>query len=45
MKDYDTHGGDSLTDLGFFTAALLILAVFCAVMYWIVPPFAGWIAL
>ena len=42
MKDYDNHGGDSLTDLGFFTAALLSLAGLAAVLYWFVPAFVRW---
>lgn len=42
MKDYDNHGGDSLTDLGFFTATLLCLAGLAAVLYWVVPAFVRW---
>lgn len=41
---YD-EDNDALNDVGFFTLALLICAVFCAVMYWIVPPFARWLML
>lgn len=35
---------DALNDVGFFTAALLLCAAFVAVMYWIVPPLAQWVA-
>lgn len=41
---YEDDYADSLSDIGFFTAALLICAVFVAVMYWVVPGFARWLA-
>lgn len=43
--NHDKHGGDSLSDFGFFLVAGLIIIVFAAVMYWVVPPLARWVAI
>lgn len=41
----DKHGGDSLSDFGFSLMVGLIIIAFAAVMYWVVPPLARWVAL
>lgn len=42
---YEDDYADSLSDIGFFVAALCVFAVFVAVMYRFVPPFARWVML
>ena len=44
MTDNDRHGGDSLTDAGFFVVALAAFAAFCGIMVWLVPPLAHYFA-
>lgn len=43
MTDYDRNGGDSLTDVGFFTAVFLAFAAAMALLYWVAPGFARWL--
>ena len=44
MTDNDKHGGDSLTDAGWFVIALAAFAAFCGLMLWLAPPLARWLA-
>jgi hypothetical protein len=44
MTDNDKHGGDSLTDAGWFVIALAAFAAFCGIMVWLVPPLAHYFA-